>query len=103
MRCDSESIGFNETFIVKCQSERKKVRLIEKFQSEQRSASKTSASQQELDILEENESRKMQSFGCGRIKAKNSKPSDLKRAADEGNLRETLLERRIKSKHDPFC
>lgn len=104
LRCDSETIGFNETFIVKCQADCKKLRLIEKFHSERLSTSKSSSSQQELNILEESESKKMQSFGWGRSKGKlSSESSDLKRAADDGNLREALLERRIKSKHDPFC
>ena len=103
LRCDSAAIGYNETFIVKCQADRKKLRIMEKYQSERRSASKGSASQQELKLLEENESKKMQSFGWGRSKGKTSGSSDLKRAAEDGNLRETLLERRIKSKHDPFC
>ena len=105
LRCDSDTIGFNETFIVKCQADRKKLRLIEKFQAEKRSSSKSSTSQQELSLLEETEAKKMQSFGLSRNKATSNNPasSDLKRAAEEGNLRETLLERRIKSKHDPFC
>lgn len=104
LRCDSETIGFNETFIVKCQADRKKLRLIEKYKTERLATSKSSSSQQELNLLEENESKKMQSFGWGRSKGKSSSESkDLKRAADDGNLRETLLERRIKSKHDPFC
>lgn len=104
LRCDSETIGFNETFLVKCQADRKKLRLIEKFNSERLATSKSSSSsQQELNLLEEIESKKMQSFGWGRSKGKSSESSDLKRAADDGNLRETLLERRIKSKHDPFC
>ena len=106
LRCDSETIGFNETFIVKCQSDRKKMRLIDKFNNERRSNLKIGTSQAELTSIEEDESKKMQSFGWGRAKhssTSSNSPSDLKRAADEGNLRETLLDRRIKSKHDPFC
>lgn len=106
LRCDSETIGFNETFIVNCQADRKKKRLIDKFNMERRSNLKIGTSQSELESLEATESKKMQSFGWGRRdKSSNSttKSADLKRAAEEGNLRETLLERRIKSKHDPFC
>ena len=102
LRCDSETIGFNETFIVKCQADRKKTRLLEKFHAERRANLKIGTSQQELEILEEIEAKKMQSGGGG-ISVIKSSASDLKRAAEEGNLRETLLERRIKSKHDPFC
>lgn len=105
LRCDSESIGFNEVFTVKCQADRKKGRLMKKFQEESRANFKTAASTQDLAELEETESKKMQSFGWGRRESsKESKDrTDLKRAAESGNLRETLLERRIKSKHDPFC
>lgn len=107
LRCDSETIGFNETFLIKCQADRKKQRLLEKFYIERKAASlKNGTSQQELSELEETEAKKMQSFGWGRREnttvAKKS-ASELKRAAEDGNLREALLERRIKSKHDPFC
>lgn len=105
LRCDSETIGFNETFIVKCQADRKKRRLIEKFHRDRRSNLKIGTSQAELTLIEESESKKMQSFGWGRSSksTKFGSSSDLKRAAEDGNLGETLLERRIKSKHDPFC
>jgi protein FRG1 len=99
LRCDSENIGFNERFIIKCQADRKKKRLLEKFQEERRSNLKNGTSQKELETLEEIEVKRMQSRG----KLKASSSNDLKRAAEEGNLREILLERRIKSKHDPFC
>ena len=99
IRCDSETIGFNETFIVKCQAARRKDRLIQKFKSEKLSNSKFVTSERELAKMEENEAKKMQSYGYKSV----SKGVDLKRAAEEGSLRETLLERRIKSKHDPFC
>lgn len=109
VRCDSDSIGFNEVFLVKCQAERKKNRLLKKFEAECR-ANHTSgiSSTQELEALEEIESKKMQSFGWGRSKSSaiseaHHQTNDLKRAAESGNLRETLLERRIKSKRDPFC
>ena len=99
LRCDSETIGFNERFIVKCQADRKKKRLLDKFEEERRANLKIGTSQKELETLEEIEVKRMQSGG----KLKISSSNDLKRAAEEGNLRETLLERRIKSKHDPFC
>lgn len=102
LRCDSETIGFNETFIVKCQADRKKTRLIEKFNAERRANLKLGTSKQELEALEELEAKRMQSGGKSKSFA-NKSANDLKRAAEEGNLRETLLERRIKSKHDPFC
>lgn len=100
LRCDSETIGFNERFIVKCQAERKKKRLLEKFEVERRANLKMGTSEKELESLEEIEAKKMQSRGKLKV---SSSSNDLKRAAEEGNLRETLLERRIKSKHDPFC
>lgn len=100
IRCDSDTIGFNETFMVKCQAARKRARLIEKYKLEKASNSKLITSERELAKLEENEIKKMQSYG---YKNSSNKEFDLKRAAEEGNLRETLLERRIKSKHDPFC
>lgn len=100
LRCDSETIGFNERFIVKCQADRKKKRLLEKFEAERRANLKMGTSQKELETLEEIEAKKMQSRGKLKVSPSSN---DLKRAAEEGNLRETLLERRIKSKHDPFC
>lgn len=102
LRCDSETIGFNETFIVKCQADRKKTRLLEKFHAERRANLKMGTSEKELETLEEIEVKKMQS-GKSKTFSQKSSSNDLKRAAEEGNLRETLLERRIKSKHDPFC
>lgn len=104
LRCDSETIGFKETFIVKCRADRKKTRMLNKFRAEQLANLKTGNTQLELATLEEIESKKQQSFGWGRKESKKERPAtELKRAAEVGNLRETLLERRIKSKHDPFC
>lgn len=102
LRCDSETVGFSESFLVKCQAFRKKERLLKKFFDQDQH--RKEASLTELTSLEVNEAKKSQSFILGRHKRINeTSTEDLKKAAEEGNIRERLLERRIKSKHDPFC
>lgn len=105
MRCDSETIGFAETFRARCQAARKRERLV-KLHQETKRAQRTGHISGDLKTVEDAEARKHHSFGWGRPKRTNLPGQDtetLQRANEEGNLRETLLERRVKTKHDPFC
>jgi protein FRG1 len=92
VRADMETVGFNETFLVRCQASRK-VRT--KKSSEQ--------VQPNFAIVEKDETRKHVSWGGGRLKMKKLSHSQLTGAEQEGRLHEALLEQRMKSKHDPFC
>jgi len=101
VRGDKDSMGFSETFTILCQAAKKRERLIQACETELKS---TGSANDNLSTLANEEERKYQSFGWGtHRKPLYGSTKDLEEAAQSGNLHEALLQRRIKSKHDPFC
>ena len=105
VRADVHEAGPMETFLLKCQTIHKA-----RKQSSGPQQLTTLDSQKSLRHLEEEESRRYQSWKPQTLST--SKPStayideerlSLEKADKEGRLRETLLDRRMKRKHDPFC
>ena len=90
-RIDSDSMGFAETFIVRCQKNHNKGRDGGKRKTEQ-----------EVDInkIEEEQIRK---FIGNKVTVKLSSNKELLKAKEEGRLHGELLEKRIKMKSDKFC
>lgn len=94
VRADAEDIGPNELFTVKCQAAEHYKRL--------QAATPKSVPEQKVDPnkLEEEEFRKFHAYA----RDTSGLPSaDLDHALQEGRLREALLDRRVKAKHDKFC
>lgn len=94
IRGDAESVDEVKFIKIACQAARRKDRLMAEAKSKIKISTEV-----DLDRLAAEETKKY----SGRALQSSGSNSDLKRAAEEGTLREALLERRIKSKHDPFC
>lgn len=96
LRADSDSIGTNEIFIARCQVkhqyQRKKLET-EKLESKDA-----------IDplLLEKEEVKKYHAY-CRHSDDSSENASKLKKAMEDGRLREALLEQRINQKHDKFC
>lgn len=88
LRCDSDSIGSKETFIILCQAS-------------VLSQAKRIKKEQELDVLEIEQGKLKEFQGSGKL------GSDfgvgLGKAMKEGKLNEALLDKRSKLKRDKFC
>jgi len=93
IRADSESIGFRETFLVKCQVARKKAKKRKQEGPVQKS----------MEELEIENLKKTQTWGMNRLKKPSEAVDDLKTAAAQGSLYEAMLDRRSKIKSDKFC
>lgn len=78
-----------------CQAARRKERLLAAHQA--RLSTRSPA--EDLSALAAIETKK---YSGTRTKI-SANEAELKRAAESGHLREALLEKRIKSKHDPYC
>ncbi|CAO3687910.1 unnamed protein product [Umbelopsis vinacea] len=91
VRADAESIGFCETFRVYCQA---------RFKRKAKTTKKEviDATGVELDTM-----KKYQSWAGNRQRASDHDLREIKRAKKEGNLSETLLDRRSKMKADRYC
>ncbi|KAJ1918653.1 hypothetical protein H4219_002456 [Mycoemilia scoparia] len=110
VRADSDSIGFRETFYVKCQAQNRKARI---KSSKDKSGNEQdvfvygdgSAISQGPDDDELNKIKYFQSYQSGKISSHKLKKDkkDLKRARSEGKYNEALLDRRTKLKSDKFC
>lgn len=96
IRGDAEAVEEVKVLKIVCQAGRRKERLL----TEASKRAQQISTELDLDRLAAEETRKYAGRG---IQSSSVNSSDLKRAAEEGTLREALLERRIKSKHDPFC
>lgn len=96
LRADSETVGFEETLQIRHQ----------KYMTPSgRGGSIVEGDELDLTGLEKQEMQKFISWGDRRQKQLNIGMSqrELEQAQQSGQLHEALLERRIKSKHDPFC
>ncbi|KAM3584653.1 hypothetical protein VKS41_003460 [Umbelopsis sp. WA50703] len=91
VRADAESLGFCETFRVYCQA-----RFKRKIKTSKKEV--VDATGIELDNI-----KKFQSWGSNRYMGTEHDMRDLKRAKKQGNLSETLLDRRSKMKSDRNC
>ncbi|CAG8448464.1 2240_t:CDS:2 [Acaulospora morrowiae] len=91
LRADAESIGFCETWIVKCQA-----RFRKKAKSDKKEVRK-------IDELEIEQIKKYQTWGGGRIKTTKEDVTELRKAKKEGKMAEALLDRREKVKADRYC
>ncbi|RHZ70253.1 hypothetical protein Glove_273g16 [Diversispora epigaea] len=91
LRADAETIGFCETWHVKCQAKFRK-----KAKSDKKEIKK-------IDEVEIEQIKKFQTWGGGRIKTTNEDVSELKKAKKEGRVAEALLDRREKVKADRYC
>ncbi|KAG2180914.1 hypothetical protein INT43_008494 [Umbelopsis isabellina] len=91
IRADAESLGFCETFRVYCQARFKRKAKMSKKEV-------VDASGVELDNI-----KKFQSWGSSRHMGTEQDMRELKRAKKQGNLSETLLDRRSKMKSDRNC
>lgn len=104
VRCDSEEIGGNETFQLM------QFKNTNSFTSSTNNSTKDQKEDFEELLEIESESTKKY-LGYGTVSFKTPVASSviaaeqkkLKKAQEEGKLRETLLEKRIKSKADKFC
>ncbi|KND03825.1 uncharacterized protein SPPG_01280 [Spizellomyces punctatus DAOM BR117] len=91
-RADSENVGFKEVFQMRCQA-----------------ANKARAKKKKVDVsinaeeLEVDHIKKFHSWGGGRLVLSQEDTTVLRKAKKEGNLNETLLDRRSKLKSDKFC
>lgn len=88
LRADSPSLGETEKFMVKCQAAERWNR--QRLQRQQADKAKP---EDDLEDL-----RRQHMFVPG-----GHSRAALEKARKEGNLGETLLDQRIKSKHDKFC
>jgi protein FRG1 len=79
-----------------CQAALRKERLLAAFMT-----SSSASRQQSQDDLSKFAQAQTRKYSGGKTKI--CVESDLQAAADEGTLREALLQKRIKAKHDPFC
>ncbi|CAG8779284.1 9322_t:CDS:2 [Gigaspora margarita] len=91
LRADVETIGFCETWHVKCQA---------RFRKKLKSTKKESKPISEFEI---EQIKKYQTWGGGRIKTTKDDISELRKAKKEGNFSEALLDRREKVKADRYC
>jgi protein FRG1 len=95
-RKDSTEIGPNETFTLHCQAENKSTFIKPKDRERE-------AGQVEFDHLKMFHSIQASSFGERDLERTKEDVKRLKKAKEEGNLNEMLLDRRAKSKSDKFC
>lgn len=89
-RADSDDVGLQETFSVKCQYQNKvtgKLKVVEDV---------------DVDLVEGEKMKQFWSKG-GNYKGKKSDIDDLKKAKEDGSLNEAMLNRRSKIKSDKFC
>lgn len=91
VRADSDTLGFHETFRVKCQAQNKK-------KKKAKVAAEKSVYSQEIDNV-----KKYQSWGNGRLITPKQDSRDLKRAKKSGKMHEAMLDRREKLKSDSYC
>lgn len=80
-----------------CQAALRKERLLKAFLT-QGSSNSSSSTTANLSEYAQAETKKYSG-----LKTRIAMEDDLKAAAEEGSLREALLQKRIKAKHDPFC
>jgi protein FRG1 len=100
LRCDSDSIGFCESFVCKVQAETVAT-ILKKRRKE--SHGRTQAPVDEISGDQEGELlKKYQSWGGGRTISPSEK-STLRQAKLEGKMGEALLDRRSKMKSDKYC
>ncbi|ORY30489.1 hypothetical protein BCR33DRAFT_724307 [Rhizoclosmatium globosum] len=92
LRADAETIGFKEVFQIRCQAQNK-LNANKKKKKEMEDLN--------ADAVDADQLKKFQSYGRTAMTAAESKL--LKRAQKQGNLNETLLERREKIKADRYC
>ncbi|KAJ3029719.1 UNVERIFIED_CONTAM: hypothetical protein HDU68_011332 [Siphonaria sp. JEL0065] len=92
VRADAESVGFREVFKIRCQTQNK----LNAHKKKKKEMEDLNAVEMDGDQL-----KKFQSYGRVAMTEKESKL--LKRAQKQGNLNETLLERREKIKADRYC
>lgn len=99
MRCDSQTVGSRETWVVKCQAAQKKARLRKQFEAAKKEKGTEAAGNIELDQL-----RRFHSLPAGHQFRYNPMERELlSDAQSKGKLNETLLESRIKMKSDKYC
>ncbi|KAJ3334251.1 hypothetical protein HDU76_003900 [Blyttiomyces sp. JEL0837] len=90
VRADVENVGFKEVFLIRCQAQNK-------FKNKKKKAEEVlDAEVLDMEFLKKSQSYKRAALTPEEIKL-------LKRAQKEGNLQETMLERRAKTKADKFC
>lgn len=92
LSADSDSIEYNQLFIVQCQ-EKYKIQL----SSTNNVSTHSNSIQYELDQI-----RRYQSWQDGKLRL-DTETSDLEKAKERGKLHECLLERRLKMKSDKYC
>lgn len=98
LRADSKEIGINESFFAKCQSGQRNLRR----QMERDKHEHTDKATLDPLSLEKEEIEKFHSYNRLSEGSKNDMDT-FKAALKKGRLREVLLERRIRQKHDKFC
>ncbi|CAG8455906.1 9283_t:CDS:2 [Paraglomus brasilianum] len=91
IRADVETIGFCETFRVKCQA---------RFRKKQKVTKKEDRAVSEVEV---EQIKKYQTWGGGRIRTSEEDVNKLRRAKKEGKFSEALLDRREKVKADRYC
>ncbi|KAJ1678549.1 hypothetical protein EV182_003832 [Spiromyces aspiralis] len=111
LRADADSIGFCETFIIKCQAANRR-------KNQTKEAASNAFSELAMADLSEDEQEKLKKFQsykqtqgvthsslepAGRHKLSKEERKQLKRARAEGRYNEALLERRTKMKSDKYC
>ncbi|KAJ3144878.1 hypothetical protein HDU89_007681 [Geranomyces variabilis] len=91
-RADSETLGFREVFQVRVQAANKY-------------KAKKAKKEKALDTvtLEVESIKKFHSWGGGRLVLSQDDSQELRRAKQQGQLNEALLDRRAKLKSDKFC
>ncbi len=90
LRVDSEE---EQPLKLYCQAARRKERLFQTFLASSAALQKS----EDLSSFAQAQTKKYSGLKT------NIRMDDLKEAAEEGTLREALLDKRIKAKHDPFC
>nr|CAG8484357.1 11886_t:CDS:2 [Entrophospora candida] len=91
LRADVETIGFCETWKVKCQARLRKKQKITQKETK-------SISEFEVDQI-----KKYQAWGGGKVNKTHEDVTELKKAKKEGKFAEALLDRRAKVKADRYC
>ncbi|KAJ3130756.1 hypothetical protein HK100_007558 [Physocladia obscura] len=92
IRADADGVGFREVFQIRCQVQNK----INAHKKKKKEMDELNAAAVDADQL-----KKFQSYGRTSMTAVEEKL--LRRAQKQGNLNETLLERREKIKADRYC
>ncbi|CAG8436226.1 8028_t:CDS:2 [Ambispora gerdemannii] len=91
LRADAETIGFCETWRLKCQA---------RFRKKQKTTKIEDKPARDFEI---EQIKKYQTWGGGRVRTTEEGTSELKKAKKEGNFNEVLLDRREKVKADRYC